>query len=73
MLHQRRVPLFVDSFFLPGFRARVFPDVPALPVSLLDGKEGVDGSSPAEGFGEVPASAGFACPRLIEFESVRGL
>ena len=29
-----------DSFFLCGFRARVFPDVPALPASLLDGKEG---------------------------------
>src|SRR6476619_3912845 len=38
-----------DSFFLRGFRARGFPPVPALPSSLLDGKEGVDGSSPSEG------------------------
>jgi hypothetical protein len=27
-------------FFLRGFRARGFPLVPAVPVSLLDGKEG---------------------------------
>src|SRR5581483_5728402 len=39
-----------DSFFLRGFRARGFPVVPAAPSSLLDGKEGVDGSSPSEGF-----------------------
>jgi len=32
-----------------GFRARDFPRVPAVPDSSLDGKEGVDGSSP-EGF-----------------------
>src|SRR6476646_2198269 len=38
-----------DPFFLRGFRARGFPPVPALPSSLLDGKEGVDGSSPSEG------------------------
>jgi hypothetical protein len=38
------------SFFLRGFRARGFPGVPALPSPLLDGKEGVDGSSPSEGF-----------------------
>jgi hypothetical protein len=29
-----------------GFRARGFPGVPAVPASSLDGKEGVDGSSP---------------------------
>jgi hypothetical protein len=38
-----------DSFVLRGFRARGFPALPALPASLLDGKEGVDGSSPSEG------------------------
>ena len=35
-----------DSFFLRGFCARGFPALPAVPVSLLDGKEGVSGSSP---------------------------
>jgi hypothetical protein len=44
-----------DSFFLRGFRARGFPALPALPASSLDGKEGVDGSSPSEGFAEMPA------------------
>ncbi len=39
-----------DSSFLRGSRARGFPAVPALPASSLDGKEGVDGSSPSEGF-----------------------
>jgi len=34
---------------LRGFRAREFPRLPALPASSLDGKEGVDGSSPSEG------------------------
>jgi hypothetical protein len=38
-----------DSFFLRGFRAPGLPALPALPASLLDGKEGVDGSSPSEG------------------------
>src|SRR5262245_60580257 len=38
-----------DSFFMRGFRTRGFPALPALPASLLDGKEGVDGSSPSEG------------------------
>ena len=31
-------------------RARGFPRLPAVPASLLDGKEGVNGSSPLEGF-----------------------
>jgi hypothetical protein len=31
-----------------GFRARGFPALPAVPASSLDGKEGVDGSSPSE-------------------------
>jgi hypothetical protein len=34
---------------LRGFRARGFPAVPAPPALSLDGKEGVDGSSPSEG------------------------
>ena len=38
-----------DSLSLRGFRARGVPAVPAVPASLLDGKEGVDGSSPSEG------------------------
>jgi hypothetical protein len=38
-----------DSFFLRGFRARGFPALPALPISSLDGKEAVPGSSPGEG------------------------
>src|SRR5205823_8859026 len=43
-----------DSFFLRDFRARGFPAVPAVPASLLDGKEGVDGSSPSEGSAKAP-------------------
>jgi len=35
---------------LLGFRARGFPASPAVPVSLLDGKEEAVGSSPTEGF-----------------------
>jgi hypothetical protein len=41
-----------DSFFLRGFRARGDPAVPALFGSSLNGKEGVDGSSPSEGLEE---------------------
>ena len=37
------------SFVLRGFRARGFPPLPARPDWSLDGKEGVDGSSPSEG------------------------
>jgi hypothetical protein len=39
-----------DSLFLRGFRARDVPALPAVPASALDGKEGVNGSSPLEGF-----------------------
>jgi hypothetical protein len=42
------------SFFLRGFRARDVPRLPVLPASSLNGKEGVDGSSPSEGFAEMP-------------------
>jgi hypothetical protein len=38
-----------ESSFLLVFRARDFPALPAVPASLLDGKEGVSGSSPEEG------------------------
>ena len=47
-----------DPFGLRRFRARGFPILPALPASLLDGKEGVDGSSPSEGL-QNPRSRGF--------------
>jgi hypothetical protein len=45
-----------DSSFLRCFGARGFPTLPSVPTSLLDGKEGVDGSSPSEGFAEIPAN-----------------
>jgi len=38
------------SFFLRGFRGRPAPRLPAFPAPDFDGKEGVDGSSPSEGF-----------------------
>jgi hypothetical protein len=46
------------------FRGRRDPPVPLRPVSLLDGKEGVDGSSPSEGFAEMPANGLFDLSRL---------
>jgi hypothetical protein len=51
-----------DSFFLHGFRARALPVLPAVPASLLHGKEWVDGSSPSEGFPESPANWRFQLP-----------
>jgi hypothetical protein len=53
-----------DSFFVRGFRARGFPGVPAFPVSPLDGKEGVGGSSPPEGFTATPGNKPY--PRMRE-------
>src|SRR5262249_30099801 len=38
-----------DSSGSPDFRILRLPRLPALPDWLLDGKEGVDGSSPSEG------------------------
>jgi hypothetical protein len=35
--------------------------LPALPASLLDGKEGVDGSSPSEGSAKAAEIAAFFC------------
>ena len=51
-----------DSFFLRGFRARGCPALPARSVSSLDGKEGVDGSSPSEGFAEFLQTGQSSCP-----------
>jgi hypothetical protein len=45
-----------DSFRLRDLRARGLPPLPAVPDSSLDGKEGVSGSSPEEGFAEMPAN-----------------
>ena len=39
-----------DSFGLRDFRGRGDPRLPFVPVPDLDGKEGVNGSSPLEGF-----------------------
>jgi hypothetical protein len=44
-----------ESSFLLVFRARDFPALPAVP----NGKEGVDGSNPSEGFEFPPAQALF--------------
>jgi len=46
---------------LRRFRGRSDPRVPARPASSEDGKEGVDGSSPSEGFRnrETPGNRGF--------------
>jgi hypothetical protein len=49
--------------FLRGFCAHDVPRLPALPASSLDGKEGVDGSSPSEGL-KRPASRHFVLPVL---------
>jgi hypothetical protein len=60
-----------DSFFLPGFRARGFPSVPAVPASSLDGKEGVDGSSPSEGSAKTPHVGAFVFTSTCRFSRVR--
>jgi hypothetical protein len=44
-----------ESFGFRGFRGRRDPRLPLLPSSRLNGKEGVDGSSPPEGFEFFPA------------------
>ena len=59
-----------DPFGLRGFRARGDPPVPALPALFQDGKEGVDGSSPSEGFAKSPANGDFAC--LLQTPVTRG-
>jgi hypothetical protein len=41
---------------LRDLRVRADPRLPSLPASDFDGKEGVDGLSPSEGFGKVPAN-----------------
>jgi hypothetical protein len=47
------------------FRARRAPRVPALSASELNGKEGVDGSSPSES-SKIPARRGFLLPALVQ-------
>ena len=54
----RGYSLSPDPYGLRRFRARGFPGVPSLPVSVLNGKEGVDGSSPSEGL-KIPANRDF--------------
>src|SRR5919197_1168242 len=49
-----------DSFLLRGFRARDVPRLAAHPASSLDGKEGVDGSSPSEGLKYVQSAPSVA-------------
>jgi hypothetical protein len=50
-----------------AFFGRRDPRLPALPVSLLDGKEGVDGSSPSEGSAKAPQKgvSSFGCTSTI--------
>ena len=48
-----------DSSRLRDLRARGLPRMPSIPASLLDGKEGVDGSSPSEGFKKPQHISGF--------------
>jgi hypothetical protein len=48
-----------ESFRFRRFRGRRDPRVPSLPASELNGKEGVDGSSPSEGL----IYRGFHAPR----------
>jgi len=53
-----------DSFSFREFFGRRDPLLPALPASSLDGKEGVDGSSPSEGSSrrKIPVNRDFCCP-----------
>jgi hypothetical protein len=56
---------------LRGFRARGFPVLPSVPLSLLDGKEGVDGSSPSEGSAKAPEIGTFVFGLTCTISSVR--
>ena len=53
-----------DSRHLQDFPARRSPREPQRPASDFDGKEGVDGSSPSEGFRVFPAQPPFPLPAL---------
>jgi hypothetical protein len=63
----------LDSLRLRRFRGRDFPRLPSLPNSELNGKEGVDGSSPSEGLPKSPANWHFALPMETRFQPVAGL
>ncbi len=54
----------LDPFRLRGFRGLRDPCLPWLPVSELNGKEGVGGSSPPEGFNKSPANSPVSLPVL---------
>jgi len=58
-VHARSLLSF-DPLGLRDFRGRVDPRLPLLPFPDLDGKEGVNGSSPLEGSRERPANAGLS-------------
>jgi len=61
---------------LRDFRARGFPAVPAVPDSLLDGKERVDGSSPSKNSrapGYYGRSALLLVARVAAFAVIRGV
>jgi hypothetical protein len=49
-----------DPFGLRDFRTRGDPRLPLVPAPDLDGKEGVDGSSPSEGSAKMPHVGAFA-------------
>jgi hypothetical protein len=49
----------LDPFRLRDFHARGFPPVPSVPAPSLNGKEGVDGSSPSEGSAKAPHVGAF--------------
>ena len=51
----------LDPGDLRGFRGRQRPRSPSLPASALNGKEGVDGSSPSEGLEKIPAKRHIYC------------
>jgi hypothetical protein len=59
-----------DSFDLRDLRARGFPRLPSVPFSLLDGKEGVDGSSPSGGSAKAPHNGPFCFGSICRFSNV---
>jgi hypothetical protein len=61
-----------ESFGFLGFRDRGDPRLPSLPSSELNGKEGVDGSSPSEGLHKSPANGRLVLPAGARFECFAG-